>query len=243
MQQATKMGMNRTGVQMSPLATPELLKAIDEFQPAVEGRDDGAAIAQLRVEYASEADRLGSIPPPGTLRGAMTTGVRKLTGKNPEVLIDKLGERLAFERSGTRLYEAFLVKLRAGAAGAERIPVDEVEQMCEAERKHFAMLAAVLQSIGADPTCQTPGADATGVMSMGLVQAMTDPRTSLPQALEALLTAELVDNASWELLIDLAQQGGLDEPLDRFRSALAEEEEHLTRVRGWLKRALSGEAG
>ena len=36
---------------------------------------------------------------------------------------------------------------------------------------------------------------------------------------------------------------GLDEPLDRFRSALAEEEEHLTRVRGWLKRALSGEAG
>ena len=36
----------------------------------------------------------------------LKTALNKLVGVSPEVLIDKLGERLAFERTGTRLYDA-----------------------------------------------------------------------------------------------------------------------------------------
>jgi hypothetical protein len=34
-----------------------------------------------------------------------------LGGKEPIVFLDKLGERAAFERSGTRLYETLIAKL------------------------------------------------------------------------------------------------------------------------------------
>jgi ferritin-like metal-binding protein YciE len=227
---------------MSPLATPEQLKATQVLQGPVEGRDDAAAIAQVRAEYAQEADPLGTVPPPGSVRGVLATGIAKLTSRHPETLVDKLGERLAFERSGVRLYEAFLVKCRNPAGAKTSIPVAEVEHLRDGELRHFAMLTEALEMLGADPTCQTPCADASGVMAMGLVQTLADPRTTLAQGLEALLTAELVDNASWELLIQLAEQAGQDELVTRFRAALDEEAEHLVKVRGWLASEVLGEA-
>ena len=44
------------------------------------------------------------------IRDRLKTALNKLTGVSPEMLIDKLGERLAFERTGVRLYEALLAK-------------------------------------------------------------------------------------------------------------------------------------
>jgi hypothetical protein len=35
---------------------------------------------------------------------------KAMKGEKPTLLLDKLGERLAFERSGTRLYEALVSK-------------------------------------------------------------------------------------------------------------------------------------
>jgi hypothetical protein len=37
---------------------------------------------------------------------------------------------------------------------------------------------------------------------------IVDPRTTLLQSLEAVLIAELFDNACWETLVELAQQAG-----------------------------------
>lgn len=64
---------------------------------------------------------------------------------------------------------------------------------------------------------------------------MNDPRTTLAQGLETLLAAELIDNASWELLIELAQGFGQDELVRDFSHALANEQRHEARVRGWLE--------
>jgi hypothetical protein len=49
-----------------------------------------------------------------------------------------------------------------------------------------------------------------------------------------LLTAELTDNAGWELLIELASNLGYDDMRQQFETALAHEEEHLQNVRDWL---------
>jgi len=74
------------------------------------------------------------------------------------------------------------------------------------------------------------------------MQVVTDPRTTIPQSLNAILVAELADNASWEMLLQLAEETGHDEMAERFRAALAEEEQHLASVRQWLTAAVSNEA-
>ena len=89
----------------------------------------------------------------------------------------------------------------------------------------------------------TPSADLVSVASLGWVQAVSDPRTTLTQCMDILLMAELADGDGWQLLADLADQLGFDELADQFRDALSEEERHALRVRGWISAALLGEAG
>ena len=70
---------------------------------------------------------------------------------------------------------------------------------------------------------------------MGIQKVLTDPRTTLPQCLEMLLQLELVDNASWELLIRLADEMGLKDVSEQFQRALEQEKEHVMTVRSWLE--------
>src|SRR4051812_10383558 len=96
MKEHTPVGMNRTGLQMSPLDASEMQAGLPpSLIPNTSG--DEAAIADLRGEYIDDADPIGSVPIPATVTGAVTTGVSMMTGKQPEMFLDKLGERLAFE--------------------------------------------------------------------------------------------------------------------------------------------------
>lgn len=158
------------------------------------------------------------------------------------VLLDKLSERLAFERTGTRLYEALLNRCEMLGETSPGPTLEEIEHIGGEELEHFLMLNRSIEEIGGDPTVQSPCADMTGVASMGIMQVLTDPRSSMAQCLQAMLTAELTDNAGWELLIDLAENLGHDEMKSEFEGALANEEEHLQEVRTWLSECVMDSA-
>jgi hypothetical protein len=96
--------------------------------------------------------------------------------------------------------------------------------------------------LGADPTAQTPCADLVGVQAMGLLQSVSDPRTSLVQTLSSLMAAELIDVASWEMLSRLARSMGRDDLADRFDEATEHETEHLTTISGWYEGLLNADA-
>jgi len=238
MRTEVKMGMNRTGMQMSPIDVQKMTEFADSV-PALDTKD---TIAQVRHMALAEAGNVGSVPMPGTMKGAMSKGVETLKGKRPEVLIDKLGERLAFERTGTRLYEAMLMKCTEGEDAEAAKLVPRLSIIREQEAEHFALLSKALEGMGADPTAQTPCADVAAVMSMGLLQVVNDPRTTVSQCLNALLTAELADNASWELLIELAREQGQDKLLPAFEEAARHEAQHLSTIKGLLEQELRREA-
>jgi ferritin-like metal-binding protein YciE len=249
MEDPTKLGHNRTGMQMSPLQAEMLQRSAADAAASVPMGDlaegveqpEATLIAESRREYINEADALGSVPPPGTLSGAVKSGVGMLSGKRLQVLIDKVAERMAFERGGTRLYDAALVKVVALARGTP-VTIERVKQIRNQEAQHAELLRQALVDLGADPTAQTPCADLVGVQSMGLLQAVSDPRTSLPQTLSSLLAAELIDVASWELLSRLARSLGRDDLSERFDQALEQENEHLTTISGWYEGLLNADA-
>jgi hypothetical protein len=219
-------GMVPTGVAAADVSRPQNMPA-----------------AAMRGQYVDEAERIGSVPIPGTVKGALSTMMDKLTGDRPEVLIDKLGERLAFERTGTRLYEAMLTKcMRLETAEVDPDMMLTLQRIRDEEAEHMALVNSAMRAIGADPTAMTPCADVAAVATMGVLQVMNDPRTSLPQCLNALLIAELTDNAGWELLIKLARASGHTDLATSFGRALAEEEQHMMTVKGWLQRAVVTEA-
>jgi rubrerythrin len=235
-QQTEYVGMNRTGVQMSPLDTGAMLDSDDA--PVRGAPGDARALQHAREAHIADAGGIGSIAVPGTLAGAVGTGLRMLQGDRPQILLDKLGERLAFERTSTRLYDALLAKcdvMPDGPAGMTRTHVEDIRRD---EARHFLLLKEAIDKLGGDPTSQTPSADVAGVESLGLVQVLHDPRTSLAQSLHALLTAELADGAGWETLLALASDAGQDDLAARFAQALDDERRHLALVHGWYHAAI-----
>jgi hypothetical protein len=233
---------NRTGIHMSPSDSRHLLAITDDDLEPV---DDGQAVAHLRESYIADADAIGSIPAPGTFRGVARASLQALSGRRVQVLMDKLGERMAFERAGVRLYEALIAKCDAMAATKDHGPVppcDLVKRICAEEAQHFHLVTEAIRTLGGDPTAQTPAADLSGIECAGLMQVLSDPRTTLTQSLHAILTAELIDNAGWELLMTLAETCEQKDLVVSFEIALAQEATHLRLVNEWYSAATLAEA-
>lgn len=234
---ATRLGINRTGLQMSPEHAQEMLEGTQllemEMPAGASDEADGQALSAVRQEYIAMADPLGSVPAPATLKGAAKSGAKMLTGRRPQVFIDKLSERLAFERGGTRLYDAVYAKALASKGDLNKVPAEELLEIRNSEARHALLIKECMETLGADPTAQTPCADLVGVESAGLLQAVSDPRTTLAQTLHAALAAELIDNEGWEDLMSMAREMGHDDMANRFKAALDEEAVHLTKVRNW----------
>lgn len=235
-------GINRTGVGSSPIDSKAMIESANRSTPAP---GDESEIAGMRRDYTKEAtaEPVGALPPPVTVKGVATAAFSALKGKNPQVFIDILGERLAFERTGSRLYEAFLAKLD-GAPSSPTLPQrDLVQRFHDEEVGHFQLLKQAIEKLGGDPTVETPSADMAGVEGAGLLQVLTDPRTTTEQCLHTLLVAELADYEGWEVLIQLSTALGQDDLSSSFRQALQEESIHLTQVRRWFTQTLATQAG
>jgi rubrerythrin len=224
--------MNKTGGATAPQRLQEMLSGLEPFLPQSAG--SAQAIANVRIAYATEAEPVGSVPMPASLTGAVKTAVKAITGASPTLFIDKLGERLAFERSGVRLYETLMSKYDAYGSFSGGPSREDIQQILNDEFSHFTMLTQAMEQLGGDPTAITPSANLQATMSMGVIQVLTDPRTTLLQSLEGILVAELADNDCWEALSELAQQAGEEAIAERFLMAYATEQEHLTKVRSWL---------
>jgi rubrerythrin len=237
----TAIGLNRTGIATSPIEAKATVEGAATATPDPVAEPDG--ITAVREEYAVAAPPVGTMPPPASVKGAAKAAVEALKGKSATVFLDLLGERLAFERTGTRLYDALLAKLAAADPAPNGPTREEIEEIRDEELEHFVLIKSAIESLGGDPTVMTPAADVAGVAAGGWVQALTDPRVTLTEALKVLLTAELTDNDAWQSLIDVAAGLGQDDLASSFQEALANEEEHLTRVRTWVAVAIAGQAG
>lgn len=234
-----EMLINRTGIMTNPELSAELIQGAKETIPSSEG--NGEQIAARRAEYLSEALPIGSPPLPLPMGEEGAEESEQLEGL--PVLLDKLGERLAFERQGTRLYEAFLHKCKSMEMEDDGGPtVEELQHICEEELQHFKWLQKAITKLGGDATVMTPSADVAAVLSHGVVQVVTDPRTTIAHTLQAMLNAELADNDGWQMLEELAAELGQTDLEEQCRKAFEEEQEHLEKVRGWLAAATLDEA-
>jgi hypothetical protein len=232
---ATRIGPNRTGIQASPDEIPKLREIASEA-PARPAEDLGAN--EMRAQYMKETGGFGSVPPLGSMKGKAVSAMQKIEGHKPAVLLDKLGERLAFERTGIRAYEAVIGKFNALGSWEGGPTHDLLLHQHDEELQHFQMLTEIIARIGADPTAMTPSADVTAVAGSGIIKVLGDPRTTLPQALQGLLMLEDTDVEGWNGLIGIADSIDQQRLEQQFRQAERTEQTHRTRVREWLSKAV-----
>lgn len=233
---------NRTGVQASPVDAQAQKEAVDRFPPSSPGDGSPLVLHALCLEDERRAAAIGTMPAPGTMKGAAKAMMQAVMGQKETVLIDKLADRMAFERAGTRLYEGLLVKLEANGSFDGGPSRDDIAGFLDEELAHFHQVKEAIEKLGADPTALTPSANVTAAISQGLPLVILDPHTNLAQALHAIHVAELADNDGWQMLIALCDFMGHEDLAVAFRRSLAEEDVHLDSVRRWLTSYASGMA-
>ena len=185
-----------------------------------------------------EAEPLGPCRRPPVLSRSRRRG--QGVRAEPAVFMDKLGERLAFERSGVRLYEALISKSTPSGPGGR--PARRSRAHPARRARHFTHARAAHRASWAAIRGAHASADPARVASQGLWRAH-DPRTNLRQGLEAILVAELVDNDSWE---NTDRSAALDRQR-RFRRPAASKRwrrsaSTSSSVRHWLGVSLSRES-
>ncbi|WP_280151451.1 ferritin-like domain-containing protein [Piscinibacter sp. XHJ-5] len=255
--QPTSLGPNLTGAAKSPAALKAMKQAAEALTPFIQ--IDTSGMEAQKLAFIAEAEAVGSVPSPVSLKGVVKAGVAQLKGGQPTIFLDKIGERLAYERAGVRLYDALILKYHAAqqaggvlppvtllleedAPALTEDPAETLERIRGEEFEHFNLLCDAMTTMGGDPTAQTPCADVTAVASSGFMQVLNDPRTTLAQCLNAMLAVELADNAGWEMLATLADQAGQSDLAGRFLGALGQEQEHLTIIKAWLTAVVHDES-
>jgi rubrerythrin len=161
--------------------------------------------------------------------------MEKLASINKDKVIDLLNERLAFERAGVRLYDSILSKMDGSGdlgIGAMR---GQVQEHRNQEKEHEEWLEEQIRSLGGDAHSDTEYSKLVAQESEGL-EKVSKTEGSLPHLFHALLSAELLDNAGWQLLLDLADRASDDDAREQFRRRLHEEDEHLIFMRRAVER-------
>jgi bacterioferritin (cytochrome b1) len=160
--------------------------------------------------------------------------MRKLADRHRDKVIDLLNERLVFERSGVKLYDKILSEMKQANDPLLHRMHPEMKKHRDQEKEHEEWLEDQIRNLGGDAHAQTEHsklivAESSGIE--GVVLRGEGNGNALPHLFHALLTAELVDNAGWELLLELADRADDDDARRELRKRLHEEEDHLYLIR------------
>lgn len=145
---------------------------------------------------------------------------------NRQKLLDKLGERWLFEKKSVFLYDKILKKLETLEFEAD---VSQLKEFRKQEYEHQKLLEGYIQQCGSNTRRKTPSQKVVEIEAQAfsnIIDSTDDPS----HLLHVLLDAEMNDNASWELLMQLSKRSGQTDFIETFGKALEAERNHLKTV-------------
>lgn len=122
----------------------------------------------------------------------------------------------------------------------------EWQHYLEQTTNHHEILLSVFEQLGLDPQMQSPGRQVVAHLGASLVEAIRMARDSGDAAgaeiaaCECVTLAETKDHMNWELIGQVAKQGGGDKArtevlMQAYRQVEDQEDEHLYHSKGWAR--------
>lgn len=163
--------------------------------------------------------------------------MEKLASKNAALVIDVLCGRLAFERTGVQLYDTVIQKIERSGEPRYHALLDQLHHIRVEEKEHEEWLEEQIRALGGSAHETTSMSRLEMTEAKGVKDVIVDGHQRILDLLHALLTAELADNAGWDLLVKLADDAGDRRAKLEFAKRLAQEMQHLAFIREAVIRA------
>lgn len=161
--------------------------------------------------------------------------LKKVHQHNTELLLHKLGQRLAFERASVRLYEALIFKCLAFRNGKKTVvSIDKLRQFRDEEVDHSLLLNKAIETLGFSADEWIPDTDSSLLSSLQIPKVFTQKSSNILPCLEAVLIFATNDNAEWHNLYELFTNMGLQELAEEFNQALEEDSRQLETISRWI---------
>ena len=153
-------------------------------------------------------------------------------------LHELLYQGLETELGGVKVYETAL------KCAVNEDLRKELSEYHEQTQTHVQVMTNLIETLGLDPSTQTPGRKVVAHLGASLVQAMEmalaagDPVAAELVACECVVLAETKDHSNWELIGHLAKNGKGEETkaLQQAYDAVEEDEDHhLYHTKGWCR--------
>ncbi|RKG77560.1 ferritin-like domain-containing protein [Corallococcus exercitus] len=193
----------------------------------------GSAVRFLRVQLMRIAGHLGELHLPD-FKEVVGGVIHAEEHPTSLLFVAQLRERLAFERTSSRLYAGLLVKTHALGSYPGGPTPERLVELHNQELDHLNLIRECIYRLGMDAPQLMVSGDGADPRLHGLLRAVDDPCATLQDALRAVLISEILNNAGWALLVDLAQELGPPDLVDAFRDVVREELLHLEEVTDWV---------
>jgi bacterioferritin (cytochrome b1) len=167
--------------------------------------------------------------------------MEKLASKNAAFVLDVLSGRLAFERTGVKLYDKVIEKIERNAEPRYHAILGQLREIRTEEQEHANWLEAQIRALGGFPDEKTDMAELEMQEGSGIESVIVDGHDKAIHLVHALLAAELADNAGWDVLVKLADDAGDRAAKLAFAKRMAEEAKHLLFIREVVLRAAETE--
>lgn len=161
--------------------------------------------------------------------------MEKLAKYNRTQVLDLLSERLAFEKASVPLYDRVIAKSKQHVDLVGLRTLELFEEHRQQEKDHAAWLEEQIRALGGDVSASTDLAKLVLRESAG-IEDIAEHDDDIQHLLHALLAAELVDNAGWDMLVALAAEAPDEIAVHEFQVRRSEELDHLALAREALLR-------
>lgn len=226
-------GLKQTAAQLTAEELEQVARE-EPFHDAVRLLS-GSAVRFLRVQLTRIAGHLGELHLPD-FKEVVGSALQATLGEGatPLLFVAQLRERLAFERTSSRLYASLLVKTHALGSYPGGPTPERLVELHNQELEHLNLVRECIYRLGADAPPMAVLGDGADPRPHGLLRAVDDPCATLQDALRAVLISEILNNAGWAMLVDLAAELGPPDLVGAFREVLREESLHLDEVTTWV---------
>lgn len=218
-----------------PHARKSVKNAMQSARQSAVFHDTSKSFAEL-FSADSHSEQTAAITSAGS-----SSDISKVQQHNTALLLNKLAQRLSYERANVRFYEALIFKSLAAEQGVRRIvSVDRLRQFRDEDVEHTVLLKTAIETLGADVDMWLPDAVPSQATQITMSKMLTKTHGDILQCLQSVVVFARNDADEWQMLYRLFSSMGLEKMTETFRQAWEEDQQQLTTLSAWVEQMHKG---